>query len=135
MKPSASDLKVFHATVLSNGGEACLPKNLSDEWLQRISSDLEQALQSEEGEDDDGRSYLEVPMAAVIAILLAKHQGGVAFEVPMEKMFDHLVYYQMELALEGITRATEFSHSQASLEEMFEHDRMVEVHRVQAEIH
>ena len=71
-------------------------------------------------------------MAAVIGILFAKSRGQLEIQVAMKAMLDYLVDYQLELALENITRVTDISHSQASLAEIFDRERKVTLRRAQA---
>lgn len=102
-------LKSFSKEVMQNGPESTLPCNLSDQWLEILSAQMEDFFEN----DSDG--CLSLPMMAVLHILLAKNKGEAISET-YDRLFDHLCNYRIELGLEEIRRKTDMSVEPASLE-------------------
>jgi len=102
-------LKLFSTEVMQNGPESTLPCNLSDQWLEVLSAQLEDFF------ENDLDECLSLPMMAVLHILFAKNKGEAISETH-DRLFDHLCNYRIELGLEEIRRKTDVSVEPASLE-------------------
>lgn len=61
-------LKEFKREVLDIGGDALLPTNLPEKWLNQIDRDLEMVLEK----NSQDHKYVTVPLAAVTHLLRAK---------------------------------------------------------------
>jgi hypothetical protein len=117
-------LERFHSEVTESGTDACLPRNLSDEWLESVAKIVDAVLlEPEEGEQQaDLVSATDemkaIALAAVLSILSAKCKQP-SIEVSMEELLRCLCDYQMELALEVVHRRTDIRYEAASLETIF----------------
>jgi len=103
----------FKSEVLSQGPEACLPCNLSDEWLHLL---LVQATTGFEPEDPGKDEY----MAALWTILISQSEeedGKVA--ISEDRLYDLFGEYAFELGLEHASRAGELKAAPATLETIF----------------
>lgn len=102
----------FKAEVAERGAEACLPRNLSDEWLRLVSESTEGLLQQQ----DDSQGA--IAMAAILLILDAK-RGGKELRVSHEQLEKRCQDYRIELALEEVHRRTEVKYEPATLQTIF----------------
>ena len=102
-------LKSFSKEVMQNGPESTLPCNLSDQWLEVLSAQMEDFF------ENDSDECLSLPLMAVLHILFAKNEGAAISETH-DRLFDHLCNYRIELGLEEIRRKTDVSVEPASLE-------------------
>jgi hypothetical protein len=118
-------LKRLQTEILDKGAEACLPKNLTDEWLEHVSTLLERMLNGE-----DGEGY-GICLAVVLHLLQTKLPLGESgdFSVSQDELFEYMKRYQIELALETVHRKTEIQYKQATLETILT-DREVETWKV-----
>ncbi|ASV38959.1 hypothetical protein CI807_23035 [Pseudomonas sp. NS1(2017)] len=110
-------LKSFSKEVMQNGPESTLPCNLSDQWLEVLSAQLEDFF------ENDSDECLSLPMMAVLHILFAKSKGE-AISESQDRLFDHLCNYRIELGLEEIRRKTDVSVEPASLESILTNRRV-----------
>ncbi|NWF12453.1 hypothetical protein HX785_02040 [Pseudomonas reactans] len=110
-------LKSFSKEVMQNGPESTLPCNLSDQWLEVLSAQLEDFF------ENDSDECLSLPMMAVLHILFAKSKGEAISETH-NRLFDHLCNYRIELGLEEIRRKTDVSIEPASLESILTNRRV-----------
>jgi hypothetical protein len=113
----------FHAEVTDLGGEACLPRNLSDEWLFIVASSIDELI-GEEGQEpgtfaDTKAERGAVGLAAVLTILRAKNKAGASLEVAPEDLWRCIAEYQVELGLEEVHRKTDIKCEPASLATIF----------------
>ncbi|MGY2361094.1 hypothetical protein ACW9IO_00910 [Pseudomonas azotoformans] len=102
-------LKSFSKEVMRNGPESTLPCNLSDHWLEVLSTQMEDFF------ENDSDECLSLPLMAVLHILFAKNEGAAISETH-DRLFDHLCNYRIELGLEEIRRKTHVSVEPANLE-------------------
>lgn len=102
----------FKAEVTDHGAEACLPRNLTDEWLRVVSESTESMLQQE----DDSQGAIAT--AAILLILDAK-RGGKELRVSYEELEKRFQDYRIELALEEVHRRTEVKYEPATLQTIF----------------
>lgn len=102
-------LKSFSKEVMQNGPESTLPCNLSDQWLEVLSAQMEDFF------ENDSDECLSLPLMAVLHILFAKNEGAAISETH-DRLFDHLCNYRIELGLEEIRRKTHVSVEPANLE-------------------
>lgn len=102
----------FKSEVTDKGAEACLPRNLSDEWLSLLSESTESMLERQ----DDSRGAIAV--AAILLILDAK-RGGKELRVSFDELEKRFQDYRIELALEEVHRRTEVKYEPATLETIF----------------
>jgi hypothetical protein len=122
-----TDLKRLAAEVKTPTD--ALPCNLSDEWIEQLSQDLEVVLsQEEEYPDHIVSSCLSAPLYLIG--LLCSHKQEEAgnttgeFELSTEEMFRYFEDYQMELAFEEISRKTEIKATSATLSTIFTNRRV-----------
>lgn len=107
------DLAVsFKAEVLDAGPESTLPGNLSDKWLEILSSQIEDFFQ-----ETEGARNTEVLMA-VLHILVAKSRGR-EVKVSEDELFEWFEAYQFELGLETVNRYTNIRCTPATIENIF----------------
>ena len=110
-------LEALVAQVLTQPPAAALPCNLTDEWLDLISRDLEVALGKDVPQDSDAK-LLAPPLALVIHILEGQHnKAGDAWS--FEELFDRLQDYRLELALELLNRRTGVRATPATMATIF----------------
>jgi hypothetical protein len=105
-------LQRFKLEVLDGGPEACLPANLSDEWRETLSQVIDRYV------DDCDDSQFGLVMAALLRILSGKNSGA-EVNVPLDKMFEYLQFYRLELALETVRRETDVKAVPATLKTIF----------------
>lgn len=117
-----SVLERFHAEVLDRGGEAILPRNLSDHWLGVLAKASEELL-GEVGQEGPpgslGGSHEDmnaIVVAAILAIVSAKEGGQSEIRLSWDELHDYLTHYCLELSLELVHRNTEVQYEQATLE-------------------
>ena len=96
--------KRFKTEVIDQGAGACLPRNLSDKWLQAVAQSAEDMMSGTEAGNGS------VALAATLTILMAK-QGADELTVSEEAMFARFQDYRIELGLEEVHRKTESSTS------------------------
>ena len=101
--------------LLDKESAACLPRNLSNEWLEYLAQSAEKMLEGDEGESDAIRK--EASLAVVVRLLDAKSPGRAAvIEVPIEGLYQYVQRFRMELALEQVHRNTDVKYEPATLE-------------------
>ena len=105
------------AQVLKQSPEAALPCNLTDEWLEQISCDLEGALGEDAPQEIDA-NLLAAPLALVIHILAGQH-GEAGHEWSFEDLFSRVQDYRVEIALELLNRRTGVRSTPATLSTIF----------------
>jgi len=107
----------FRSEVLSQGAEACLPCNLSDEWLHLLLVQAAIGTDPQEGEEDPGVAEL---MSALLKILDFKSQSGVGLTSFTEsEICDFAHEYGLEIGLEHASRDSEFKATPATLKTIF----------------
>ena len=104
-----TDLSRLAACVQSP--QDALPCKLTDEWLDKISDELE-AYRQQDPDDPD-------PNCSIAASL---------YLVPIEDLYEHFEHYAIEISLEVVRRRTDIEVEPASLETIFT-DRDVPVSR------
>ncbi|MEW6116371.1 MAG: hypothetical protein AB1553_05660 [Nitrospirota bacterium] len=92
--------------LLDKGATACLPRNLTDYWLDVLLRDAEAMDAGEVG---------ELILAVVIRICEAKFAVEKEVMIPYDDLFEYCDSYKIELALEKISRATDIKYEKASL--------------------
>lgn len=102
----------FKAEVLDAGPESTLPGNLSDKWLEILSSQIEDFFQ-----ETEGARITEVLMA-VLHILVAKSSGR-EIKVSEDELFEWFEAYQIELGMETVSRYTNIQFTPATIENIF----------------
>ena len=105
-------LKRFKAEVVDKGAEACLPCNLSDEWLDVVARSADDMVEGV------AKGTGAIAMAAVVTILFAK-TGGERLDLSCEEMFSRLQDFRIELAFEEVYRRTEVKYEPATLATVF----------------
>lgn len=116
------DMELLQKEILSKPGEAALPCNLSDYWIDEIASALEAIF---EGDSITESSQLAAPLALVSHILGAKNEWK-EMQLTWEELFEHFKNYRIELALEEIKRRTDMKSTPATLETIFS-NRSIEI--------
>ena len=116
-----TDLEELAQEVLRNRpADAALPCNLSDKWLDLISRDLDVCFGDLVADSEtQSKSHMAAPLALIIHILFAK-QGSKSIEVAFEELERYLSDFRIEVALELVTRRTNISASQATVQTIFE---------------
>lgn len=114
MASSASPLlKQFKSQVTDQGSVACLPRELSSEWLRTVLESTEILLA---GEDDEKGA---IALAAVFVLMAAKgisREKLISDEIWLQSIVQD---YGIELALETVHRRTEIRYQPATLETIF----------------
>jgi hypothetical protein len=105
----------FKKEVLDHGAEACLPVNLSDEWIHYLDNEL----RSLDGISDDENENQSCALLAVVKILHAKNGGGSLFIDIMNELYQKLKEYRIEIALETVRRRTEIKYEVATINNIF----------------
>lgn len=115
-----TDLNKLAQDVLQGqSGDAALPCNLTDQWLDLISRDLDVCLGDLDAESETpSKSHLAAPLALIVHLLFAK-QGGGQVKLTFDELDRHLVDLRIEVALEQVTRRTNFSASRATVQTIF----------------
>jgi hypothetical protein len=117
-----SRLARFYAEVTDRGAEACLPRNLSEEWLDVLSAAVETLLSDPDQDENSSEPSPEAKamvLASVLLILSAKRAQPHALRISLEEFMGHLNNYRLELALEMVHRRTDVKYEPASLETIF----------------
>ena len=105
------------AQVLTQSPVAALPCNLTDEWLDLISRDLEGALGEDAPQEIDA-NLLAAPLALVVHILSGQHsEAGHTWS--FEDLFNRVQDYRVEIALELLNRRTGVHSPPATLATIF----------------
>jgi len=100
-------------------GNAALPCNLSDYWLDRIARDLDELQAAgEQDASQESPHTLSGPLYLIIKILMAK-AGADKLKVSDEEMYGYFQSYQIEVNLEIVSRRTELKAEPASLHTIF----------------
>lgn len=124
LKPTGAlpptDLKKLAQEVLQGQpGDAALPCNLTDQWLDLISRDLDVCLGDLDADSETpSKSHLAAPLALIVHLLFAK-QGGAQVKLAFDELDQYLVDLRIEVALEQVTRRTNFSASRATVQTIF----------------
>ena len=114
----------FKKEVLDLGAEACLPANLSDEWIRHLDNEL-QSLDSITDAVDENQPCA---MLAVVKILHAKNGGGSIFIDIMKEFYQKLKEYRIEIALETVRRRrAEINYEVATMDNIFTNRSVVGV--------
>lgn len=121
-----TDLERLAQEVLrGRPADAALPCNLSDEWLARISRDIDVCFGDAEVEGDTpSKSHMAAPLALIVHLLFAK-QGGDSVKLDLDELGRYMNDLRVEVALELVTRQTNISASRATVQTIFE-NRTVE---------
>lgn len=116
-----SKLERFYEEVTEHGGEACLPRNLTDEWLEVVSDAMEALAPSDEGGASEPvpEEAKAVGLAAVLTILKAKKGKPRSIDVDLEQLQEYFTQYRLELALESVHRHTDIKCEPATLKTIF----------------
>lgn len=105
--------------LLGRPGDAALPCNLTDQWLDLISRDLDVCLGDLDADSETpSKSHLAAPLALIVHLLFAK-QGGAQVKLAFEELDQYLIDLRIEVALEQVTRRTNFSASRATVQTIF----------------
>ena len=105
----------FKKEVLDYGAEACLPVNLSDEWIRYLDNELK-CLDSIIDTNIENQSCA---LLAVVKILHAKNGGGSLFIDIMDELYQKLKEYRIEIALETVRRRAEKKYEVATIDNIF----------------
>lgn len=109
-------LEKFNKDVLALGAAACLPVNLTDEWLDWLADELS-FIQNEE----ELGLHIKPPscaLSAILAILIHKN-GGQGTHKTVEELFDKMQEYQIEIELEIMSRWSDIKCDSATLDTIF----------------
>lgn len=107
------DTKSFHENVLCKGADSLLPCNMDDDWLHEVSSLLDDVL------EEPTSSSLNTSLMIISTILMAKTKSDNPIQLTDEELFDYLQKYQLELAMEVVSRTTEMEFQAATLDSIF----------------
>lgn len=106
--------------VVNPGPEECLPRNLSDRWLDIVAASVDELLSCEanalEGKEADAAKPGAIALAVLLRLL--EHRAGTRapFFVTYQDLARHLESYRIELALEEVHRCTDVRYEPATLE-------------------
>jgi hypothetical protein len=118
-----SNLAMLAEQVLAQPPAAALPCNLTDEWLELISRDLEGAMGEDAPMDIDAQ-LLAVPLALVVHILAGQH-GVAGHAWSFEDLFTRLQDYRVEIALELLNRRTGVHSTPATMATIFKQREVI----------
>jgi len=110
--------KKFKEEVLAHGAEACLPVNLSDDWIRAIDNELNAYIIPSDIVDIHSNE-MYIALSAVVAIVNAKNGGGSLFSAILADLFKKLKQYHTEIALEIFRRHTKTKYDPATLDNIF----------------
>lgn len=109
-------LRRFDNEVLRLGAEACLPANISDEWLVYLADELSFIRNEEElGSDFKPPSCA---LSAILTILIHKN-GGEQVTATSEELFSRMREYLIEIELEKMSRWSDVYSDAATIETIF----------------
>lgn len=121
-----SSLATLAEQVLTQPPYAALPCNLTDDWLDLLSRDLESSLGKDAPQDIDTQ-LLAAPLALVVHILVGQHgETGQAWS--LEDLFDRLQDYRVEIALELLNRRTGVHTNPATMATIFKQREVIAEH-------
>ncbi len=118
-----SDLTLLAREVLDQPPMAALPRNLSDQWLDRIGRDLDICFGDIEAEGDEP-THMAAPLALIIHLLTGK-QGSKEILISLDKFKTYLTDYRIEIGLEMVNRRTNIHTNEAALETIFENRQVL----------
>lgn len=100
--------------LLARSPEACLPANLSDEWLAALSDSVDMLL----GESPESDAQAAALCTGVVVRLLEVrgYKPTDLVELPSEELHEYFVRYRLELVLETIHRNTDVRYEAATLQ-------------------
>lgn len=120
-----TSMKEFKKEVLWKSGEAGLPCNLSDRWLELLERDLS-VISSDDKPEDEVIPYAPAPISLVMRLISAK-QNNKTVDVDMDKMFEYLDLLKIEIDSEIINRSnTGIYIKPATLKNIFEDNRKIQ---------
>lgn len=114
-----SQFDLFEEEVLSKGINAVLPRNLKDNWLRYLLTQIHKL------DNDENSSDLKSLVAAVLLILEFKSEQTKK-DLSDDQLREFVSQYCTELQLEAVHRNTEFNISAATKDNIFS-NRYVEV--------
>ncbi len=112
----------FTQEVLLRGAEACLPKNLSTEWVDALANKLSEYFQKDPENNptygnEDGPFCCA--LAATFLIVSAKSQQY-EIETTVDELHESLMHYWVELGLENLHRSpVALRYNPANMETIF----------------
>ena len=106
------DLVKFENDVVKRGAEACLPLNLTDEWLYQLLTAYESVFEGEHG------VTLSAHLRAIMEIMFFKLQKN---EITLEdnELKRLLDDYRLELSFEEVSRKSDLEANRADLDTIF----------------
>lgn len=121
---ASSRLTMLAAQVLTQPPAAALPCNLTDEWLDLISRDLEGAL-GKDAPQDINPQLLAAPLALVVHIL-AGQDGQTGHTWSFNDLVDRLHDYRVEITLELLNRRTSVHSNPATMATIFKQREVID---------
>lgn len=112
--PDLSLLYRFKREVTDLGPVACLPRSLSDAWLNALIQSTDALIA---GEDQSAESALA--LAAVLTILQGSHRREQLLNDDVLTQLCILTDFRIELALELVHRSTDVHYEAATLQTIF----------------
>ncbi|MGC5808189.1 hypothetical protein [Ralstonia pseudosolanacearum] len=107
-------LNKLKSELLDAAPDACLPRNLSEEWRDYLAGSADNMLKEDE---DDSRDKGAAILAVILRILDAKRaEKAGRVEVPFEELHAYVQRYRLELALEELHRKTDITYNPATIE-------------------
>lgn len=111
--------KLVQEVLQDQPADAALPCNLSDQWLDLISRDLDVIFADTDADSmAPSKSHMAAPLALIVHILFAK-QAGKSVTVAFEEVVHYLSDFRIEIALELITRRTNISADRPTVQTIF----------------
>lgn len=107
----------FEIEVLSRGAEACLPCNLSDEWLHTLLVQASADFDLEPTEESPGAAELVSALLEILTFRRDSGDGSLSFTET--EVCDLVHEYGLEIGLEHASRNSEFKATPATLETIF----------------
>jgi len=106
-------LENLQADLLEPPLEVCLPRNLSDEWLDWLALSADYMLEDGHDESVNGTAIIAVVLRLVHARIPTDAEP---VEVSYEELHKYTHLYRAELAFEAVHRNSEITYNPATLD-------------------
>ncbi len=134
----------FIDEVVSQGAEAVLPQNLSEEWLDMIyvaaRNFLQTAMTIDENTPEEeilSDEYSMMMLSAVVEIVQCQSgysQTDGPAEIQEEQVFEYISCYALAIVLESIARESDMDIAHPGVDDIFDRERLFEIEQSHPEL-